>query len=147
MACLAGSLALTACDEDRLTREDFIAAADAICDEIEERTKDLEVPRTPPEIQEFVTEARSAIRDLVAQIRDLRPPEEDEEAIGRFLDDLEGAADLLPDIAEASESRDIARVGELVRTLQEKAGAAGEFARDYGFDSCAEAGRIGGTEP
>lgn len=138
---------LVACGDDALTKEEFIAAADEICKEAEERTEDLKAPTTPEEIRAFATEARVAIREVVAEVRELAPPEEDRQDIERFLDDLDEAAEVLPQIADASERKDTEQVGELVAQLQDKVASAREFADEYGFESCAEASDPQGGKP
>lgn len=133
---VAVMLAATACGNDALSKEEYIERADAICRETERQTQDLERPRTPEELAGFVDEAERVTADLLRQLRDLQPPEEDRQEIDALLNKIQEALGYLPSIARAAEERSAARIKQLGRELREVSSEANEMARDYGFQVC-----------
>lgn len=128
--------AATACSGQGLSKEEFIEQADEICREAEEATQDLEPPRTPQALGEFVDEAQRITGELLTDLRELGPPEEGEQAVENLLAKIEEAMDLLPEIKDAAENRDSGRIQELGVELQEASSEANEIARDYGLEAC-----------
>ena len=128
--------ALAACTDEGLSKEEFIEQADAICREAEERTEQIEPPRTPEGLAEFVDEAERITGDLLADLRELEPPEEGRETVDRLLERIEAALATLPELKEAAENRAASRIQELGQELQEASSEANEIAQGYGLQVC-----------
>lgn len=135
-ALVAGLLLGAACSGGGLSKEEFIEQADAFCKEADEKTQELEPPRTPAELDDFVEQARSISIELLDDLRGLEPPEEDQETIDRMLTRIEEAVDYLPQIQEAARQRDSAEIGRLGQELQATASEANEIAQEYGLQQC-----------
>ncbi len=110
---------------DPLSKEEFIAQADEICEsgdaDIEQQALDLGVGVDPDEL--VTTVIVPGTRQQVEQIRELAPPEGDEEEINEFLDTFDrGLDELENDPATLTKAKTIAEA----RTL----------AANYGFQSC-----------
>ena len=65
----------------RLSREQFIARADEIGEEIDRETEELGKPRTREEFEEFVERGQEITIEGIERIRQLEPPEADEERV------------------------------------------------------------------
>ncbi|MFP5351100.1 MAG: hypothetical protein ACLGIB_00860 [Actinomycetota bacterium] len=128
--------ALTACTEAGLSKEEFIQQADAICREAEQRTEEIEPPRTPEALADFVDEAERITGGLLAELRELEPPQEGRETIDRLLEQIEAALATLPELKKAAEDRSPDRIQELGRELQQAASEANEIAQGYGLQVC-----------
>jgi hypothetical protein len=137
-ACGLALVVLVACGNGRLSREEFIAAADEICADIDRRTEALGQPRTQQEFQEFVEESQEITIQGLRQIRELQPPEADEGRVDRMLDLREEAVRSLPEIQEAVEAQDFQAMQEIGTRIQEAYGEAQRIASEYGFQDCAE---------
>lgn len=148
-------LALAACgNDDRLSREQYVSRANALCRENDRRVAQVARDavaqarargrlREDAVRSEVLNRSLPSIRSLLERLRRLRPPEEDERRVDRFLDQIEEAARLLPEVDRATRRRDQARLSELATRLAEIAGPSRRFARDYGLRDCLpEAGRI-----
>lgn len=103
-------LVAAACDgdDDALTKEDWIRAANAICGDANEAFNALfeeGFPTTPERSQEFVADVVPIVEDEVNELQELEAPEDDADTIDDALARGEAAVD---DLREASESPDAA---------------------------------------
>ena len=138
----------TGCGDDveRLTASKFRQQADAICSaanaEIDEAAGEVLFSGGEPsnaEVAAFVTERLlPSIRDQIADLRALRPPEELEEDVDRLLDDAEAAAD---EMAGATEDD----LGALF-TGEEPFADVGRQADALGLPSCADDAQDAGQD-
>ena len=83
-----------------LTREEFISEADAICAEgdreIEEAGEELGDAPSEEELEQFTTEVVVPnVQDQIDQLRELPPPEGDEEDVAAILDAAQRGVDEL----------------------------------------------------
>lgn len=129
-------LAGTACTQEGLSKEEYIRRADAICEEAEKQTEQIQPPRTPDALAEFVDEAERITGDLLADLRELEPPEEGRETIDSLLARIEDALGFLPELKEAAEERAAGRVRELGEELQQASSEANDLAQEYGLQVC-----------
>ena len=134
VAALAAT-AFAACSDDS-SRRDFIAAADEACREADEDISEIGAPRVEEGILDYVEQAQKISGDLVADLRELDPPEGDRQQIDRMIDLLERATSLLEPLAQATVDRDGAEIGELQQEVQEVTEEIGEIAGSYGFEVC-----------
>lgn len=136
-ATTAATLLLSGgCAGGGLSKEDYIEQADAICKEADERTQELEQPRTPEALDDFVERARAISIELLDDLRALEPPEDDQDVINRMLARIEDAIDYLPQIQEAARQRDNEELGRLGQELQAAASEANDIAQEYGLKEC-----------
>ena len=129
LAALA-SITLQACGGG-LSKEEFIEAADEICEKADERSQQLEPPTNPRALRVFVERAEQITRRLVEDLRELEPPEGDRDTIERMIDKIEEAIGYLP--------ADVAAIQQLGARLQAAAAEANDLARDYGMKKCGRA--------
>lgn len=129
-------LALPGCSDGGLSKEEFIQQADSICREAEERTERIEPPRTPEGLADFVDEAERITGELLADLRELEPPDEGRETIDRLLQRIEDALATLPELKEAAQNRAASRIQELGQELQQASSEANEIAQGYGLEIC-----------
>lgn len=120
-----------------LSKTEFIAAADAICeeseasevDQLEELFPDVADPSDLNDGQFQVLADEVVVPSLQSQldqIRALTPPDGDEDAINEITDQLEEG------IAEIEDDPSVLSSGAAPSTLQE----ASALAQDYGFEEC-----------
>jgi hypothetical protein len=137
LAALA-SITLQACG-GALSKDEFIEAADEICEKADERSQDLEAPTNPRALRVFVERAEQITRRLVEDLRELEPPEGNRDTIERMIDKIEEAVGYLPEIERAARLSDVTAIGQLGARLQAAASEANGLARDYGMKRCGRA--------
>ena len=140
------ALAVAACSlgeddrDDRLSREEYVRQADAICADYEERLARLGDPASIAELATVAGRALPIAREGVARLRALRPPEDLARRVEQWLERNERNVDLVRELREAARSRDVTRVQEVASTLADNERAADALAGRIGLDACAEPG-------
>jgi hypothetical protein len=133
---------------DGPSREEFVADANAICREGEQKVEEISRDGQQ-EIQQATSGAqqRRAVGDLLEQtaeeyrpyldrLRDLRPPDDLAEDWSGFLDRITEAFDLIPELADATRENDEQKLSELTTKFSDIAGDTRPFAERTGLDDC-----------
>jgi hypothetical protein len=140
----AGMLVLAGCGGDggdgaeSLSKSEWIEQADEICAQADEDVEALTDPTTLDEIGAFTDEASGISRDALADLRALRPPEEDQATVDEMLDLVEQQIEIGEQIGEAARNGDEAEVERLVAEAEPLEAEADEMARQYGLEDCAD---------
>jgi hypothetical protein len=142
VACLFAT-ALPACSGDQLSKADLISQADEICSRANDEATALGEPTSGKQFAELIDEAKAIQDEAIADLRQLKPPDEDQEAYASMIDSLEEANSYLPQFEDAVESDDQDAMQEIGQKIGTAAGQAQEIAAEYGFEVCA-ASRISG---
>ena len=138
---LAVALAAAGCGAgdgggDRLTKEEYIAQADAICKQANEEIDALGEPAT---LEEIVTLAASAIEiqeESLAELRALKPPEEDEATLNEAYDLVEQQVEVGKQVKAAAEAGDMETIQTLIAENDPLDEQADQIALDYGLTEC-----------
>jgi hypothetical protein len=134
------ALAAGGCGEgDRLSRQEFVRQATAICTPVKRQLEALPRPQSLPELETYAQEAKELTEDGVEQLQELRPPEELEEPYDRYLARAERVVELLDELEDAAADDDAAEAQRLVRDIGEAA-ATGEAADAAGIGDACEQG-------
>lgn len=124
-------------DGDRLTREEFVSQAEAICEDYDARIEDLGEPENEEQLGEYTDELVRLVEEGVAEFRELRPPEELQDEYDRWMDSNEEAVDAARELDQAVEEQDSERLGQIATEVEQKEEEADELARDLGLEECA----------
>ena len=137
MVASFAATALAACTSGSgISKEDFVADADDVCREADERIDEIGQPRVEEGVFEYVEQAEEISADLVADLRALDAPEGDQDEVDRMIDGLEEATGLLGGLARATIDRDAKEVQKLQLQIQQITDDVSEFAESYGFEVC-----------
>jgi hypothetical protein len=123
---------------ERLSKDEWIEEADAICARADEEVGALTEPSTLDEIPEFTESASEISREALADLRALQPPEEDQATVDEMLDLVEQQIELGEQIGEAARDGDQEEVQRLAAEAEPLEGEANEKARQYGLEDCGE---------
>ncbi len=121
---------------DRLSKEEYIAQADAICKQANEEIDALGEPAT---LEEIVTLAASAIEiqeESLAELRALKPPEEDEATLNEAYDLVEQQVEVGKQVKAAAEAGDMETIQTLIAENDPLDEQADQIALDYGLTEC-----------
>jgi hypothetical protein len=121
---------------ERLTKEQYIGAADAICAEVNQQLDALGEPGSFEEVVELAEAAIAIQEDALGQLRALNPPEADESTLNGAYDLLDQQVALGNELADAARDRNAARITEIVAELDGIDNQADQIARDYGLQEC-----------
>jgi hypothetical protein len=124
-------------------RAEFVAAANALCTTMNDRSKALsdafdDAPKDAASTADLLEENASLIEGVIADMRALPQPAGDEQVLATIYADVEELVDvgrLAADAARAGDDRGLAALLERGETVQEKANASSEA---YGLTACAK---------
>lgn len=138
VAALATAAALAGCaggEDERLSREEFVEQATAICARAEERIEELEEPESVAELGDYASEAAEITEAAVADLRGLAPPEELEPGFRRYLESGDEVVALLGELEEAAQAGDEAEARRVAAEIAETASVQ-DAARAAGIPGC-----------
>jgi hypothetical protein len=130
------------------SKEDFVADANRICREGEQKVSDttrdqqskIQGAKSQQEQQKAVADAlEDAAKEYdpyMDRLRDLQPPEELSKGWSAFLDGVQKAFDLIPELADATRDGDRQKLSELTTEFSQIAGDTRPFAQQNGLDDC-----------
>lgn len=121
---------------DRLTKAEYIAAADAICKATNDELGALPDPSSIEEVASLAEQAVSIEEDALAKLKELKPPEADQATIDEALGLLEQQVELGRQLGDAAKAGDGAKVQEIVGQIDPINQQANEIATQYGLVEC-----------
>lgn len=128
---------LTACGgEQRLSKLEFVERADALCAEASRKLDQVPRPQDDSPLSEqskFYEELIRINRGLLADLREMPPPEGDDATIDAILSNFERAADRAAEADEAAAGGDRQAFNTAVGEGFEAGAEAGAAAEEYGF--------------
>lgn len=141
---LLGVMALGSCGSDTraLSKSEYITKADAICKDVDAKSKapgDELFSEGPPDADKaarLLPKLSAPLHDGVAKLKKLEPPKADAAKIDAINSGLDANADRLDKIAASAKAGDKAAVGKGFNELFSSFGKVGEAQMAYGFKQC-----------
>jgi hypothetical protein len=119
-----------------LTKEEYIAAADAICEEANAAQDELGEPTTEAEFLELVPQNIAIAEDQMDKLEALVPPAADAETLNGAFKLLRQQIDLIQQYVDAIEAGDTATADDLSGQIDAIQAEADQVAIDYGMKVC-----------
>jgi hypothetical protein len=123
---------------ESLSREEWIAQADAICAKGARELEALGEPASAAELIELTSNAVEVVERQLAKLRALRPPAEAEADYARMLDLTAEQVEIARKISDAAKDGDAGAIQDLVREGQAVDNKVDAVARKYEFEECGE---------
>jgi hypothetical protein len=136
---VAAVVALAGCGgggDDRLTKAEYIAQADAICQEANAKIEALGAPETLADLAAMGQQSVQISEQQLAKLRALRPPAEDEATLNGAYDLVEQQIGITKQLVAAARAKDMDRINSLVAQGNDITKQAGKIAGDYGLRQC-----------
>ena len=140
VAVLATGCAGGGAEDDRLSRDEYIRRADAICAEYDERLDRLSRARSVGELAALAGRALPIAREGVGKLRGLRPPLDLESRVNEWLERNDENVERIRELREAARRGDETRVQEVASAAVDNERAADALARRIGLRECAKGG-------
>ncbi len=123
---------------DRLSKEEFIRQADALCAEANAKLDVMDRPETYAELNEYIEQVKEIEAAALAEVAALEPPEEDESLVQEALGKIAAAMDQLQQYQQAERSGN--RIGALffLQAANARASEAIAIAERCGFQECGD---------
>jgi PII-like signaling protein len=122
--------------DDRLSREEFVSEAEAICQEFDRRVEEVDEPQSADDVERYVNEVRPVIEDGLNELEELQPPEEIEEQWNELVAKNDEGLQMLDDLAEAGTNGDEARLQEITEDATRRDNESDRIAREIGLQEC-----------
>lgn len=123
---------------ERLTRADWVAAADAVCRELKERLDDLGEPGDLADLAKLTGKALPIVEDELGRLRELRPPAELQAEVNAWLATGDESLETLRAVGKAADQGDLAAVSRIGAEAQRNEQRSDRLARGLGLTDCAE---------
>ena len=125
---------------DRLTKEEYIQQADAICADATEQIDAIGEPQTLEDLAAMTKQAVAIAAAQLEKLRALVPPEEIEEQVNRAYDLLEQQNGVADEIAAAAEAGDAEKIQQLVDEAAPLEQEGDDIAANIGLQECGSEG-------
>ncbi len=124
-------------DGDRLSREELVSQADAICAEYEAELEGLAEPESLADFERLVRDAKPIVENGIESLRGLEPPEELEDDYDEWISRNEENLDVIDELEAAVAEQDEQHIQEVVQELGQNEQEADELATEIGLEDCA----------
>jgi Tfp pilus assembly protein PilP len=122
--------------DDRLSREEFVSEAEAICEDFDQRVNEVDEPESADDVERYVNEVRPVVEDGLDELRELQPPEEFEERWDVLMARNDDGLEALDDLAQAGANGDEARVQEISEDATRRDEESDRIALELGLEKC-----------
>jgi len=138
LALVLSLSAVTACGgEDGLSKEEFIAQGDAVCEQLGKDTEAVPAPTGQDGVEEYVTSLTGLVEGAKSDFSALEAPSDGKDLQTDIVGALDTAIDILEGAAAAAASGDLEAAREAVpEGAAEESKAVSKQAKEYGFASC-----------
>jgi cobalamin biosynthesis protein CobT len=140
----AGAAALVAAGcggESRLSQEDFQKEGNAICAKYDKQIEEIGTPTSVEEVPAYVNKVLPIVERQVEDMKELNPPEEDQQAFDAMIAEAEKTVEAGRDLGEAAEANDDAAVEKALNEGNAASDRADEHATDLGLTDCVDQGQ------
>lgn len=147
---LAAAAALVGCGgsgddgQERLTKAEWIAKADALCKQSFAAAERVPQPESAEQFDEYLAEVLALSRRFDPKFAALGAPEGDEKIVQNLVRLNEEGTLLLTNLLEAVRAQDVAKVDRIITQGTANAREFAAAARAYGSKECAKAGDAAG---
>ena len=121
---------------EQLTREEYASQADAICKRYNDQVAALQRPANIEELADAADKSLPLLDDAIDELRDLRPPESQEQTVDEWLAQLELLREDLEDIRDRAEDNDQAGLQAVLPSAQQHNMRSNELATELGMSVC-----------
>ena len=140
----AVAVAVAGCGEskgsDRLSKEDYLKRADAVCTAYDHRLEELPEPKTIEGVVTLADEAKPVAERGLAELRKLRPPADLQEDVDAWLALNQANVDAIDDLRKAAAASDEAAARAVSQRAVENERKADALAKRIGLEECAAPG-------
>lgn len=139
IALVALAAAAAGCGgDDRLSREEYVKQADAVCAKYEKRLDALPEPESTEDLKAVIDEGLPIAREGTEELKALEPPEELEADVDEWHERNDKNLELIEDLGAAAEEDDEERIQELAAEADRNEQEADRIAAEIGLDNCAQ---------
>jgi hypothetical protein len=140
-ASMAGAALLAAAGcggEDRLSRAELQERGNAICAKYEKQIDAIGAPSSVEEIPAYVDKALPIVEREIEEMKELEPPEDDEETFDQMIVEAEKTLEAGRDLGQAAEENDEPGIERALNEGNAASDRADEHAQELGLTECVD---------
>ena len=122
----------------RLSKSEFDAKADAICDQYQKKLDDIPEPKGVKDIPKYIDKVLPTLREGVSKLDDLNPPENLQSTADEWRQILHQQVSQAEALKKAGEKGDIAEIGRIANEANNKNKRGNQLAAQLGAKACAQ---------
>jgi ABC-type transporter Mla subunit MlaD len=124
---------------DALSKKQYVSQLNAMCQDFSAREKKIGEPQTVRDLAENGPRVLDAFEQAIAdKVRNLKAPDEIADQADRLVELADAQRDVLADLVDAAQAKDVAKVNELVSKNEALNEEANSLTRKLGAKACAE---------
>jgi hypothetical protein len=123
---------------DRLSREQLVAKADAICKDYNAKFNALGQPNSMDELGSFADKALPIAQEGRTKLGELKPPEDLQATYDKWLAEGDKAVDAIKRLRTAAEKNDAAAVRSIGEEANRENHKSDQLASQLGFKACGQ---------
>jgi hypothetical protein len=120
----------------RLTKEEWASKADAICGKYNQQVKALDNPSNLQDLADVADKTIPILDNAIRDVGKLRPPENEQDTVDQWFDEVEKLQDDLEEIRDRAEDDDMEGVQAVVPQAQQHNTRSNEIATELGMTVC-----------
>ena len=119
-----------------LSKKDYIAQADKICQESNDRILEVKAPTSATEVVSYVNKALPEVDRAISRLKGLKPADEIRPAAQKLIADLGQQREIIRKVGDAAKKRDVSALTKVTSEGTQIAQATETRARAAGFETC-----------
>jgi hypothetical protein len=125
--------------DEELSRKEYVAELNAMCEDFSAREKEIGEPRTAADLVEKGPRILDAFEEaIVDEVGDLDAPDEISDQADRLVDLADQQRDVLEGLVDAARENDFAKARELAAKNEALNKEASRIARELGAEACVQ---------
>jgi hypothetical protein len=139
LAAGAAALLVAGCGgEERLSQAEFQEQGNAICAKYDKQIEEIGTPTSVEEVPAYVNKVLPIVERQIEDMKELNPPEEDQETYDKMIAEAEKTVDAGRDLGEAAEANDDAAIEKALNEGNAASDRADEHATELGLTDCVD---------
>lgn len=139
MAAAAAAFVAAGCGgESRLSQAEFREQGNAICAKYDKQIEDIGTPTSVEEVPAYVEKVLPIVERQIEDMKELNPPEEDQEAFDKMIAEAEKTVEAGRDLGEAADANDDAAIEKALNEGNAASDRADEQATGLGLTGCVD---------
>jgi hypothetical protein len=122
----------------RLSKQELVAKADAICTDYNAKFNALGQPNSMDELKSFADKALPIAKEGREKLGELKPPKVIEDTYNEWLAEGDKAVDAIERLRDAAEKNDTAAVRKIGEEANRENQHSDRLARQLGFKACGQ---------
>jgi len=121
---------------ERLTKQEYAAKADTICEKYNREVRELSNPQNLSELEQVANQTLPILGNAIRDLKKLKPPANEQAKADQWLTQVENLQDDLTEIRDSAKDKDMQAVQAVVPKAEEHNRRSNALATELGMTVC-----------